>query len=110
MKMNIAITILVLLLVFCLIAQPTSITLHPFKIEFNHFGYGLGIILIIIGCLSIHAESRLNAIKDYTESVKEALRKGLNLTEEEFESVWNGEKTINEIKETDNGNQHHNKD
>lgn len=107
-KMNIFIGILILLCFFCVIAQPTEITFHPFRIAFKHLGYGIGTIFIVLGILFIHGEAKLSAQREFTAAIKESLQKGLNISAEELDAVWNGEKTLEEIKNTENGNQHHN--
>lgn len=114
-KMNIFIGIIILLAFFCIIAQPTEISFHPFRIAFKHFGYGIGTIFIVLGILFIHSEAKLSAQREFTAAVKESLQKGLNISAEELDAVWNGEKTLEEIKNSENGiqsnrNEHHHED
>lgn len=96
--MNLTLTILLFLLLFLVIAQPQSISLHPLHIEFKNLGYGLGIILIILGAIAIHIESRKKAIDDCVFSIKQSFMKSLELNEEQVDSLWNGDATLQELK------------
>lgn len=98
MKMNIFLTFLLFFLLFCVIAQPYDITLRPFHVSFRNLGYGLGIILIIIGAICIHIESRRKAINECANAIKESFMSSFNLTQEQSDSLWEGKATIQELK------------
>lgn len=78
---SLIIPIVVLIITFSLLSG-IGITFKPFKIEFLHWRFAVGIVLIFFGSLFIYYEGLLNG-QDYgVDKTIEFIQKRLNNTEE----------------------------